>query len=46
MFTVTRERELLLGHLDAQRRHVFGILEGLSEGQLRRPLLPSGVWAW
>ena len=42
MFTITRERELLLGHLDAQRRHVLGILEGLSDEQLRRPLLPSG----
>jgi Protein of unknown function (DUF664) len=42
MFTVTRERELLLEHLDAQRGHVFGILEGLSDEQLRRRLLPSG----
>ena len=42
MFTDTRERELLLAHLDAQRRHVFGILEGLSDEQLRRALLPSG----
>src|SRR5258705_10328186 len=42
MFTVTRERELLLEHLDAQRGHVFGILAGLSDEQLRRPLLPSG----
>ena len=40
--TVTREREMLLEHLDAQRRHVFGILAGLSDEQLRRPLLPSG----
>jgi len=28
--------------LDGQRRHVLGILEGLSEEQLRRPILPSG----
>jgi len=42
MLTVTREREMLLEHLDAQRRHVFGILAGLSDEQLRRPLLPSG----
>jgi len=42
MFTVTRERELLLEHLDAQRGHVFGILAGLSDEQLHRPLLPSG----
>jgi len=39
---VHRELELLLGHLDAQRRHVLGILDGLSEEQLRRPVLPSG----
>jgi Protein of unknown function (DUF664) len=39
---VSREREVLLGHLDAQRRHVLGILDGLSEEQLRRPMLPSG----
>lgn len=28
--------------LDGQREHVLGILEGLSEQDLRRPLLPSG----
>lgn len=28
--------------LDRQREHVVGILEGLSEEQLRRPVLPSG----
>jgi Protein of unknown function (DUF664) len=39
---VNREMELLLGYLDAQRRHVLGILDGLSEEQLRRPVLPSG----
>lgn len=39
---MSRERELLLGHLQAQRRHVLAILEGLSEEQLRRPVLPSG----
>lgn len=36
------EKEVLLGHLEAQRRHVLGILDGLSEEQLRRPVLPSG----
>ena len=36
------EAELLLAHLDAQRRHVLGILEGLDEEALRRPVLPSG----
>ena len=33
--------EALLRQLDAQRRHVLAILEGLSEEQLRRPVLPS-----
>jgi hypothetical protein len=37
-----REMASLLDHLDAQRRHVLGILEGLSEQELRRPVLPSG----
>jgi len=36
------ETELLLGFLDEQRNHVLGILEGLTEEQLRRPVLPSG----
>jgi hypothetical protein len=36
------ETALLLGHLNAQRRHVLGILEGLDEGALRRAVLPSG----
>ena len=36
------EREALLGYLDSQRRHVLGILEGLSDDDLRRPVLPSG----
>ncbi|MFN8195296.1 MAG: DinB family protein [Nocardioidaceae bacterium] len=35
-------KELLMGYLRAQRRHVLGILEGLDEEQLRRPVLPSG----
>ena len=39
---VSREREELLGHLAGQRRHVLGILDGLSDEQLRRPVLPSG----
>jgi len=34
--------ELLQGFLDMQRNHVLGILEGLTEEQLRRPVLPSG----
>jgi hypothetical protein len=32
----------LLKSLNNQRDHVLGILEGLSEEQLRRPILPSG----
>jgi hypothetical protein len=36
------EKSLLLATLAAQRDHVLGILEGLSEDDLRRPVLPSG----
>ena len=36
------ESETLLAHLNAQREHVLGILEGLDEEALRRPVLPSG----
>ena len=36
------ESQVLLQFLDAERDHVLGILEGLSEEQLRRPVLPSG----
>ena len=32
---------LLVSTPDNQRQHVLGILEGLSDGQLRRPVLPS-----
>jgi len=32
----------LVSSLNAQRDHVLGILEGLSEEALRRPVLPSG----
>ncbi|WP_067812739.1 DinB family protein [Actinomadura kijaniata] len=39
---MTTETETLLASLTAQRRHVQGILEGLGEDDLRRPLLPSG----
>jgi hypothetical protein len=38
----TSETEVLLGYLNAQRRHVLGILEGLDEDALRRAVLPSG----
>ena len=33
------ETELLRDFLDGQRNHVLGILEGLSDEQLRRPVL-------
>ncbi len=36
------ERATLLRYLNAQRDHVLGILDGLDEAALRRPLLPSG----
>ncbi len=36
------ESELLLSHLRVQRQHVLGILDGLAEDDLHRPLLPSG----
>ena len=39
---VSRESEVLLGHLQAQRRHIVGMVDGLSDEQLRRPVLPSG----
>jgi hypothetical protein len=37
-----REREALLEWLGDQRAHVLAILKGLSEEDLRRPVLPSG----
>jgi uncharacterized protein DUF664 len=38
---VTEESQALLSSLGNQREHVLGILEGLSEEDLRRPMLPS-----
>jgi Protein of unknown function (DUF664) len=38
----TAERSLLLRRLSGQRAHVLSQLEGLTEEQLRRPVLPSG----
>ncbi|MDQ6687944.1 MAG: DinB family protein [Actinomycetota bacterium] len=38
----THEAQALLASLGAQRNHVLGILEGLPEEDLRRPVLPSG----
>lgn len=40
--SVNAELDALKGALDSQRAHVLGILEGLSEEDLRRPVLPSG----
>ncbi len=37
-----RESATLLSYLSAQRAHVLGILAGLDEDALRRPVLPSG----
>jgi hypothetical protein len=39
---VVDEKDLLLATLGGQRHHILGILEGLSEDDLRRPVLPSG----
>ncbi|GAA1961096.1 DinB family protein [Kitasatospora viridis] len=36
------ELTTLLGALNSKRKHVLGILEGLDEEALRRPVLPSG----
>jgi hypothetical protein len=36
------ETSALLDSLTIQRNHVLGILEGLTDDQLRRPVLPSG----
>jgi hypothetical protein len=36
------EKATLLAYLNAQRNHVLGILDGLSEEDLQRTLLPSG----
>jgi len=36
-----QETQALLSSLNNQREHVLGILEGLTEEQLRRPVLPS-----
>jgi len=39
---VSAEGTVLLGYLNAQRRHVLGSIEGLSEDDLHRAVLPSG----
>jgi uncharacterized protein DUF664 len=40
---VDDEKDALLTVLNEQREHVLGALDGLSEDDLRRPVLPS---AW
>jgi uncharacterized damage-inducible protein DinB len=40
--TIPDETTALLSYLRAQRDHVLGILEGLPEEDLRRPVLPTG----
>ena len=39
---MSTDEQALRDTLAAQRRHVLGILEGLSEDDLSRPVLPSG----
>jgi hypothetical protein len=39
---MSEEGDALLSSLAAQRDHILGILDGLSEEDLRRPVLPSG----
>jgi len=38
---VTDEDTQLVGYLDSQRAHILGALDGLSDDQLRRAVLPS-----
>jgi hypothetical protein len=40
--TTDKETKTLLSCLSAQRNHVLGILAGLDDDALRRPVLPSG----
>jgi uncharacterized damage-inducible protein DinB len=40
--SMTQENKELLSSLTKQREHVLGILEGLGDADLRRPVLPSG----
>jgi hypothetical protein len=39
---LSKEHTALLSSLNGQRDHVLGALDGLSEEDLRRPVLPSG----
>jgi uncharacterized damage-inducible protein DinB len=40
--TMSTDGKALLESLNDQRQHVLGILDGLSQEDLRRPVLPSG----
>ena len=40
--STTARTDTLQSWLTGQRRHVLGILEGLDDADLRRPVLPSG----
>lgn len=40
--SVDAEVGVLLAVLEGQRRHVLGMVDGLGEADLRRPVLPSG----
>ena len=40
--TMNSETKVLITALDDQRRHILTSLDGLSDGDLRRPVLPSG----
>ena len=40
--TLSAEHQTLLAYLNAQREHALGILEGLDQEALLRPVLPSG----
>jgi hypothetical protein len=37
-----REVAAFIAYLDAERDHVLGVLEGLEDADLRRPVLPTG----
>ena len=39
---MSAERSTLLAYLQSQRRHVLGIIDGLGDEALRRPVLPTG----
>ena len=39
---MTTNTDVLVECLDSQREHVLGILEGLTDEQLRSSMLPSG----